>query len=332
MGDGVGAVGGVRGLLAAALLVVPLAACGGGDGDGASSPSTTSPPSAPAAATTGLTDVPDPGTAGPGPAAGDLAGLAEELAGEQAEPPARDPDEAVLGGDISWPQCPRGLGIPQKRTLGMPMPLPEAEYVVIGLTNGPGFHPNPCLAEQVAWVAERRLLAAAYAVASFPDAATVARHGTTGPFDGSTPDGALRNTGYQQARFNVASMRSAGLVSPVVWIDVEPVPDFEWSDDPDANAAVVEGVARGYTDAGLAIGVYSTPYLWEQVVGDLALGVPEWRAAGHTSREDALERCGEEWVIQGGPAVLGQWVADERDQNVTCPGVASELRRWFHQY
>jgi hypothetical protein len=30
--------------------------------------------------------------------------------------------------------------------------------------------------------------------------------------------------------------------------------------------------------------------------------------------------------------VLGQWVADGRDQNTTCPGATAHLERWFHQY
>ncbi len=254
---------------------------------------------------------------------------AERLA-PRARIPART--KPVLGADISWPQCPKGLGIPEKRTLGAPLPVPEAEYVVVGLTNGPGFVRNPCLAEQAAYVRDRGLMAAAYAVASYPDAATVDRHGGSGPFDGSARLGALRNTGYQQARYNVASMRQADLRTPIVWIDVEPVPDFGWSTDLVANAAVVEGVARGYRDAGYRIGVYSTPYLWTEIVGPFALGVPEWRAAGQTSAAEALNRCGDEWVIQGGEAVLGQWVQDNRDMNLTCPGISADLGRWFHQY
>ena len=253
---------------------------------------------------------------------------AERLAPRTRIPPRRKP---VLGADISWPQCPKGLGIPEKRTLGAPMPVAEAEYVVVGLTNGPGFVRNPCLAEQTAYVRDRGLMAAAYAVASYPDDATVARHGRTGPYGGGRLD-ALRNTGYQQARYNVASMREAGLESPIVWIDVEPVPDFGWSTDPVANAAVVEGVARGYRDAGFRIGVYSTPYLWAEIVGGFELGVPEWRAAGQTSSTEALARCGTDWVIQGGDAVLGQWVQDNRDMNLTCPGISADLGRWFHQY
>ncbi|WP_183092312.1 hypothetical protein [Nocardioides stalactiti] len=266
----------------------------------------------------------------PGDEAGDLADMAEDLANDaRGTIPPRAGE--VLGADISWPQCPKGMGIPEKQSLGLPMPVDEAEFVVVGLTNGPGFTPNPCLADQVAWVEERELMISAYAVASYPDDATLARYEWDGPFDGTRLAGRLRNVGYQQARFNVVSMIEAGLETPIVWIDVEPVPDFEWSADKAANAAVVEGAARAYTEAGYSIGVYSTPYLWDGVVGDFELGVPEWRAAGRTSRDEALARCGDDWSIQGGTAVLGQWVADNRDHNVTCPGIAQDLGRWFHR-
>lgn len=298
--------------LAAVLLVAVLAACAGEPDD---------------------PDDPPPGLPGAAPA-------------QSVAPPAPVPSKApaptpstrpaprppVLGADMSWPQCPKGMGIPEKRSLGAPLPLDAAEYVVLGLTNGPGFTPNPCLPDMVEWVKERGLMVSAYAVGSFPDQKTLDRYSGLGPFDGSTPHGALSNVGYQQARFNVTSMLRTGLETPIVWIDVEPVPDFAWSADRAANAAVVRGLARGYRAAGYRIGVYSTPLLWEGVVGDLALGVPEWRAAGHTSRAEALDRCGDDWRIQGGPAVLAQWVEADRDQNVTCPGVAEEMARWFHRY
>jgi hypothetical protein len=45
-----------------------------------------------------------------------------------------------------------------------------------------------------------------------------------------------------------------------------------------------------------------------------------------------LSRCGDDWVIQGGSGVLGQWVEAGRDRNVTCPGVSADLDRWFHRY
>lgn len=223
----------------------------------------------------------------------------------------------VLGADISWPQCPPGMGIEHKETSGQPMPTDEAEYVVVGLTNGPGFHANPCLADQVAWVRQRGLLISAYSVISWPDEAAQKQYG------------GLRKAGYAQAQFNVASMEAAGLETPIVWLDVEHVPFYEWSASTSANAEVVVGAAQGYLDAGFRIGVYSTPYIWESLVGDLSLGVPEWRAAGQTSQAEALDRCGADWSIQGGRAVLGQWVQDSRDKNITCPGIAADLGQWF---
>ncbi|GAA1533560.1 hypothetical protein [Nocardioides humi] len=314
------------------LATATLAGCGGSTPSGA--------PPRPPVSTPTATDVADPGApagdAGdPGADASDLAKRAENLARENGKPTSdiAPRDGEVLGGDVSWPQCPPGTGIPEKQGLGMPMPLPEAEYVVLGLTNGPGFTPNPCLADQVRWAKDNDVLVSVYAVSSYPSKATLQKYGADGPYAATDRLGKLRNVGYQQARFNVGTMGQVGLLSPIVWIDIEPVPKFDWSDDLQANAAVIEGVARGYTDAGFRIGVYSTPALYRRVVGDLGLGgVPEWRAAGQTSRAEALNRCGPDWSIQGGPAVMGQWVEQERDQNITCPGIAADLGRWFHRF
>jgi hypothetical protein len=211
------------------------------------------------------------------------------------------------------------MGIPHKISTGAPMPADDAEYVVIGLTNGPGFHANPCLADQMAWAKERRLLVAAYSVISWPDDAAQQQYG------------GLRQAGYAQAQFNIASMNAVGLGSPIVWLDIEHVPFYDWSADPAANAEVVLGAAQGYVDAGYRVGVYSTPHLWQSVVGDLSLGVPEWRAAGKTSQQEALSRCGSDWLIQGGIGVLAQWVEGGRDVDVTCPGTEAVLGDYFTQ-
>lgn len=320
-----------RGCLAAAVLAAAVATCGACAPTGRPAGTGTEPPATPSAPATVVPGTPDAAASEAGssgttdPSLDALASQAEELATRLATPAPGGP---VLGADVSWPQCPEGMGIPERRTLGKPMPLPTARYVVIGLTNGPAFTRNPCLADQVTWARERGLAVAAYSVLSFPSAAQLRAHGRSGPYDGSSRLGALRNVGHRQALVNVEALRAAGLVTPIVWLDVEPVPDFDWSSDPQANAAVVEGAARGYRDAGYRIGVYSTPYLWEQIVGGLRLGVPEWRAAGETSMQEALSRCGEDWSIQGGQPVMGQWVADDRDHNVTCPGV--DLAPWFH--
>ncbi|OIJ25200.1 hypothetical protein UG56_019250 [Nocardioides luteus] len=246
-------------------------------------------------------------------------------------PPVEDRG-IVEGGDVSWPQCPTGMGIKERRTLGLPMPLGTSEYVVIGLTNGPAFTPNPCLASQVEWATKNKVMTSAYAVVSYPDAATIRERGSEGPGDPETEVGRLTNVGYQQARWNLETMARAGLESPSVWMDVEPVPGWEWSDDIAANQAVVKGAVAGYQEAGKRVGVYSIEGLWTPIVGDLQLQLPEWRPAGETSRDAALERCDGEWMFQGGAAVIVQWLEDGRDRNVTCPGESVQLPLWFHQY
>ncbi len=250
----------------------------------------------------------------------------------QQSKPSPKPAGKLYGGDISWPQCPKGMGIPQKQGEGMPMPTEASRFVIIGLTNGPSFYPNPCLESQLAWVRQRQLYVAAYAVVSYPHGDDLKRHGGTGPYDGSTRLGALRNVGYQAALFNIATMKRVGFRTPIVWIDVEPVRVFEWSSDTQANAAVVQGTAKAYKDAGYRIGFYSTPALWRHVVGGLSFGEPEWRAAGPTSEAEAVRRCAPDWSIQGGTAVLGQWVEDRRDRNVTCPGAMPDPAAWFERY
>lgn len=238
----------------------------------------------------------------------------------------------VVGGDASWPQCPKGMGIAQKRSKGAPMPLGSTQFVVLGLTNGPGFVANPCLVDQLAWARQRHVLVSAYSVISGPCGDVLARYGGSGPYDKGSPSGRLANLGYQEALFNVATMRSSGLQTPFVWLDVEPVNGFEWSSDTAANAAVVRGAARGYTDQGYDVGVYSIGSLWHRVVGDLRLGLPEWRPAGSRGRAEALRRCQGDWMFQGGAAVLGQWVEQGRDRDITCPEQSAYLSLWFHQY
>jgi hypothetical protein len=118
----------------------------------------------------------------------------------------------------------------------------------------------------------------------------------------------------------------------VVWIDVEPYPLFPWSGNTRANTAVVRGVVRGYTEAGYRVGFYSVQSLWREVVGNLRLGLPEWRTAGETNLTNALVRCGRASSFQGGPGIISQWYTQVRDFDVTCPGTSSEMQRWFHQY
>jgi hypothetical protein len=155
---------------------------------------------------------------------------------------------------------------------------------------------------------------------TYPTPDQLETYGDKGPYDPGDREGRLRNTGYAQAQLNVASMQQAGLDSPVVWLDVETVRrPAPWSSEPSANRAVVEGSMRAYRDAGLRLGVYSTPYLWRSVVGPARYRLPEWRTAGRQDRTAALARCVGP-TVQGGRAVLAQWYDLEADHDTLCPG------------
>ncbi len=308
--------------LGAVLLVVLAAGCGQ---QRAGTPAADSSASA--------SDLPAPGpTSTPTESNGSLVPDLPTLS-PTAEPSTKKRVGQVFGADVSWPQCPKGMGIPEKRSEGRPMPTAAARFVVLGLTNGPSFVANPCLESQLRWAQDRHLLVSVYSVVSYPDDRTLASLRDNGPYDGAARLGGLRNVGYQAALFNLDTMKRVALTTPVLWIDVEPVVHFDWSPDVVANAAVVQGMARGYQDAGFRIGFYSIGSLWTRVVGTFrVVGVPEWRPAGERGLGEALSRCGPDWSFQGGAAVLGQWVEDGRDRDVTCPGAVEDLRAWFHQY
>jgi hypothetical protein len=226
----------------------------------------------------------------------------------------------LTGADISWPNCPKGMGIPSRRSPGNPMPLASASFVVIGLTNGPGFVANPCLADHVAWAKERGMWTTAYSMTTFPTRRLLDAHGWAGPWSPDTRARRLKNAGYVQAQFNVASMAAAGLDVPFVWVDVEPYPTHPWSRSRLANRQVIRGVVRAYEDAGYRVGFYSYTNGWRAVVGDWRKpAYPTWVPVGPERYGKRVASAACRWrSFSGGPIWLAQWVDGNRDRNVTC--------------
>lgn len=247
------------------------------------------------------------------------------------------PHLGMRGADIGWPQCRR---LPHRaghssypHGLGLPLPRPGTRFVLIGLTDGPAFHTNPCLGGQVRWARRQHRRVAAYAVASYPTRAELHRYGAAGPYAPHTLIGRLRNVGFRQARTNLAVMRRTGLVSPVVWIDVEPT-SHPWSrHHRGLNRAVLRGLVHGYRTGGHRVGFYSTRLIWREIAGALRLRLPEWRTAGPVSPGSALATCRRpDYSIQGGQAVIGQWWTSRRDLDVLCPRARRHPGRFFHHY
>jgi hypothetical protein len=224
----------------------------------------------------------------------------------------------VHGADISWPNCPKGMGIPSRRTEGQPMPTSDASFVVVGLTNGPGFYPNPCLADQVNWVTSHQRLLAAYAMTTYPRQWQIRQYGQSGPYDGSTARGALRNAAYAEATYNLTSMQSAQVTVPMIWVDVEPYPVSPWSKSHSANRAVIRAVLRAYRNAGYRVGIYTYPNGWKDVVGRWTLpALPTWSTIGQGTPRHARHACGH--GPSGGSDWIMQWWVNHRDKDLICP-------------
>jgi hypothetical protein len=225
--------------------------------------------------------------------------------------PAPAPGATAYGNDISWPQCPRGGG-----GYGLPGPMASASFVVLGLTDGGSFRPNPCLARQVASAKSGHLWTGAYAISTYPTSEQLTRYGGTG-----TVPVRLRRVGAAQAGFNITTMARVGLRPPMVWVDVEPSTRTPWSATPDNNNAVIDGVIARYQAAGLRAGIYSYDKAWKAITGARVLsGVPTWVPVGYKGRAVAAATCAGASYAGDKPR-LTQWTDGVRDYNLTCPGV-----------
>ena len=232
----------------------------------------------------------------------------------------------VRGGDISWPNCPKGMGVPGRRTQGLPLPTTAARFFVIGLTNGRAFTRNPCLTQHLDAARTRGVAASAYTMLSYPNAAERAAYGWTGPFGTATYIDRIANVGYAQAAFALDTMAAAQFPSPFVWIDVEPRAERRWSRTPANNQALIQGALRAAADRGVGSGIYTYALAWRQITAGMTLDAPLW-APGHSRARtfsgrmrqtiDSCARLG----FTGGPLVMTQWVWRNRDHDVTCPAI-----------
>jgi hypothetical protein len=218
------------------------------------------------------------------------------------------------------------MGVPGRRSQGLPLPWTSARFWIIGLTNGRAFTRNPCLGAHLAAARSRGVHVAAYTMLSYPNAAERERHGSVGPFGSATYPDRIANVGYAQASFALDTMASAGLSAPLVWIDVEPRRERRWSRDVANNQALINGALRAAADRGIASGIYTYARAWSQITGGMQVAAPLW-APGHSrartfagKQAQTLESCARA-SFTGGPLVLTQWVWRNRDHNITCPAI-----------
>lgn len=244
------------------------------------------------------------------------------------------------GLDISWPQC--GTRIPTTQAFG-----------VVGVNGGLATTTNPCLQDQLVWASKslggtKQDKVQLYVNTANPGGLGTASWPTTntdslgnvannsyGVCDGSDSIACAWQYGWNRAaedvvlRFQPAATQAgvSNLASSYVWwLDVET--SNTWKANGSAfnnqsNAVVLEGMTSYFKSAGGRVGLYSTSYQWNQIVGgSVAIasnlnGLASW-LAGSTTLKSAKQTCNASALTTGGSVVLTQYVSKNLDYNYSC--------------
>lgn len=228
------------------------------------------------------------------------------------------------GNDISWPQC--GGRLPSGQAFG-----------IVGVNDGLANTNNPCFLEQLAWAQKSggqtsQPKASLYVNTANPGlAATIWPQSNTvngqvvsstyGSCDGSEGAACAYIYGWTRA-YEDATIRNVPNPSTFKWwLDVET--GNSWSDtDLTANIASLEGMTDYFTLIHATVGLYSTSYQWNTIVGTLSTssnlnGLDTWLAGARTQR-GAEANCTEAPLTDGGIVSLSQYVSKGLDYDVSC--------------
>lgn len=235
----------------------------------------------------------------------------------------------LLGNDVSWPQC------------GRTLPTGQA-FAIVGVTGGLANDTNPCFDTQLAWaetstgatVQPKVALYVNTANPGFPDSG-----GSWWPGSNVYPEGSAHNVenpygtcagaydsacaymyGYAKAWDDVYTRGVAQPSQYTWWLDVET--ENTWSADRAANAAALEGMTDMFQSIGARVGIYSTGYMWGQIVGALPetsvlTQLPNW-LAGASSEKSAKAMCSAAPLTSRGTVTLTQYISRNLDYNVSC--------------
>ena len=231
---------------------------------------------------------------------------------------------ALLGNDVSWPQCNQAL--PE-----------DPAFAIVGVNNGLANTTNPCLHQLLDWAEDSLGGTGQPVVALYVNTANPGTAGTWWPTDneyggetvanpygecteGKTDAPCAYMYGYAKA-FDDAYLRS--ITNPedyLWWLDVET--GNTWSGDRNANRAVLEGMTDFFQSIEARVGIYSAGSQWGQIVGPVTAesslyALPSWLAGARTVT-GARDNCAAEPLTPGGKVVLTQFVSEGFDYDYSC--------------
>ncbi|MBI1378658.1 MAG: hypothetical protein GC157_14440 [Frankiales bacterium] len=201
-------------------------------------------------------------------------------------PPAR---VTGIGHDVSYPQC--------RSTLP-----PKPAFAIVGVNGGAPLTSNRCFAEQVAWARTSKVGYAVYVNTSYSGKGDPVAYGRRLVEDA------------------IAREHAAGVSGTAVWwLDVEL--GNTWRGTQQENATVLAAMAARLQEAGVRVGIYSSPPQFQEIAGAWEPGLPVWNATGPGTRKAALASCSESFA--GSRTAIVQWVQKRGsallDHDVVCP-------------
>lgn len=227
--------------------------------------------------------------------------------------------EAVEKGyDVSWPQC------------GVALPTAGA-FAIVGVNGNLPSELNPCYDQQAEWAKQSTGDADAPAFSAYVTAASPGNITPRWPNKGVNKYGECAGDNTPACAYEYGVLNATQDLDHMsrnkptrVWIDVEP--EYSWDLGRDLNKATLDAMGQTFQAAGMEVGVYSRPDIWQTVTGGLDKGhsladANVWLMGG-ISAEDAVARCatlsftaGEVVMVQV-PAEVG---GTQVDENFKCP-------------
>ncbi len=230
---------------------------------------------------------------------------------------------APVGNDISWPQC--GKSLPRGQAFG-----------IVGVNNGLANNTNPCLASQLTWAVGSKGGTGQPTSALYVNTGNPGLAGSWWPannnYGGSAvgnPYGTCNHTatpacaymyGYAKAYDDVNIRGVTGPSAYLWWLDVET--GNSWSSNTTENTADLEGMTDYFHSIGADVGLYSTSYQWEIIVGtvppDSSLySLRNW-IPGVRTLAQAKANCASAALTAGGKVTLTQYVSGSLDYDYSC--------------
>ncbi len=265
-----------------------------------------------------------------------------------------------VGNDISYPQCTTsGWNGEEYTSLGGTQVPRNARFGVVGVNGGTAAKANPCLPAQMRWAnglpgltnqprlqfyvntANPGAVLTEYDVVTWPsgtspvnpynDVPGVPQRCTDEEGAGINDLACSWEYGRGRAEWAAALVDDAGDIAGVgtdvgdtmVWLDVETGNTWQSGVEGQArNAATLEGMTAYFESEGAKVGLYSTSYQWDIIVGGnvgitgALAGLDSW-LAGAVNLESAISFC-ERPPLTGGEVTLTQYVARRLDYDFSC--------------